>query len=200
MRPRPAEQRRTVHQIIACTMLACEILVVAATAYPAAADLRILQTLCHRSPAPDTNALMTPNAVFTAGVAALALGSLGRVWCYRTLGHLYTYELTVRPKHVLVTGGPYAYLRHPGYTACTLVMFAFPAVHLAPGSWAQECKLTSYTSWWWAAAAFTGAVVWTAVGLWMRGPVEDAKMREHFGAKWVEYRRRVCWGYVPFVY
>jgi protein-S-isoprenylcysteine O-methyltransferase Ste14 len=181
-------------------MLACEILVIIAVAYPATSNFSILQTLCHRNPAPDANALMSLNPVFVTGVTVIALGSLIRVWCYRTLGPMYTYELAVRPNHVLGTTGPYAYVRHPGYTACTLVMFAFLVVHFAPGSWARECEVSSSTSWWWAMGTFTTAVTWITVGLWKRGPVEDAKMREHFGSKWVEYRRRVRWGYIPFVY
>jgi protein-S-isoprenylcysteine O-methyltransferase Ste14 len=180
-------------------MLACEILVVAATAYPTAAGLSILQTLCRRNPVPDVNALVSLNTMFAAGATVLALGSLGRVWYYRTLGQMYTYELAIRPNHVLATTGPYAFLRHPGYTAGMLVMFAFPAVHLAPGSWARECEVSSSTSWRWLMGAFTVAVSWITFGLWKRGPVEDAKMREHFGKKWMEYRGRVRWGYVPFV-
>ncbi|KAK3820468.1 MAG: hypothetical protein J3Q66DRAFT_439432 [Benniella sp.] len=50
-------------------------------------------------------------------VTLLCFGSvLLRRWSYRTLDRFFTYRLTIRPGHRLVTTGPYKYLRHPSYT------------------------------------------------------------------------------------
>jgi protein-S-isoprenylcysteine O-methyltransferase Ste14 len=130
----------------------------------------------------------------------LLFGALGRLWCFRTLGRMFTFELAVRDDHALVTTGPYAYVRHPSYTAGICVLLGFPLVHLAPGAWARECALATHAGWFWAAALYLATSAWVGVGAVMRGPVEDAKMRERFGERWLEYRRRVRWGYVPFVY
>ncbi|KAF9307547.1 hypothetical protein BGZ91_008382, partial [Linnemannia elongata] len=39
-----------------------------------------------------------------------------RTWSFRTLDWFFTYQLTIRPGHRLVTSGPYKILRHPSYT------------------------------------------------------------------------------------
>jgi protein-S-isoprenylcysteine O-methyltransferase Ste14 len=181
-------------------MLACEILVVAAAAYPAAASPGILHTFCQPGPTPDARALASLHPIFVCGAAMLAFGSLGRIWCYRTLGRLFTFELSVRPNHVLVTTGPYALVRHPSCTAAIAVIFAFPLLHLAPGSWACECAASAYTGWLLATAVYLATISWAIIALAIRGPVEDLKLRGHFGDTWVGYRRRVCWAYIPFVY
>jgi protein-S-isoprenylcysteine O-methyltransferase Ste14 len=181
-------------------LLLCEIIVVFATAYPIGASEGILQTLCPANHTHDAARLSSlPLAVMIA-TAMSAIGTLVRVWCFRTLGRLFTFELSVRPDHVLATRGPYAYVRHPSYTACTLVMAAFVLTHFAPGSWESECAVLTHAGWGVPIVAYLFVAAWATLGLWRRGPVEDAKMREHFGAKWVEYRQRVRWGYIPFVY
>lgn len=39
------------------------------------------------------------------------------------MGHLFTFEMSIREDHRLVTDGPYAWIRHPGYTSvlCTFM-------------------------------------------------------------------------------
>jgi protein-S-isoprenylcysteine O-methyltransferase Ste14 len=181
-------------------MLACEILVVAAAAYPTAASSSILHTLCQRVPAPNVHALISLHPFFVCGTAMLALGTLVRVRCYRALGRMFTFELSVRADHSLVTTGPYTYVRHPGYTAGIAVMLAFPLMHFAPGSWARECAVSEHAGWRSATAIYLATIACAIVRLVLRGPVEDAKMREHSGDKWMKYRRRVRWSYIPFVY
>jgi protein-S-isoprenylcysteine O-methyltransferase Ste14 len=50
-----------------------------------------------------------------------AVGALGgsslRIWSMRTLGHFFTFEVTIRRRHSLITTGPYRWLMHPSYTA-----------------------------------------------------------------------------------
>lgn len=42
---------------------------------------------------------------FAFGAITVLLSALLRKSCYRALGHLFTFEITIRPTHVLVTTG-----------------------------------------------------------------------------------------------
>ncbi|KAF8325205.1 uncharacterized protein EI90DRAFT_2178505 [Cantharellus anzutake] len=63
-----------------------------------------------------------PNsASFITGLRVLALfafiaGGALRLWAIHTLGRLFTFTLTIREGHKLITSGPYAYVRNPSYT------------------------------------------------------------------------------------
>lgn len=52
---------------------------------------------------------------FLFGTALTVAGGFIRWWCFRTLGRLFTFKLSVRKGHQLVTSGPYAVVRHPSY-------------------------------------------------------------------------------------
>jgi protein-S-isoprenylcysteine O-methyltransferase Ste14 len=51
---------------------------------------------------------------------AAAAGFIGfvalRLWAIRTLGRFYSHKVARQPGHLIVTHGPYAWLRHPAYT------------------------------------------------------------------------------------
>ena len=55
------------------------------------------------------------------GAALVACGCIIRLICYKKLGPLFTFDLTIFPSHTLVTSGPYGIVRHPAY-AGTLFM------------------------------------------------------------------------------
>ncbi|KAJ3539122.1 hypothetical protein NM688_g6412 [Phlebia brevispora] len=65
-------------------------------------------------------------AIFLLGSALICGAGLLRVTCYRYLGRQFTFELALRKGHKLVTGGPYAFVRHPAYTGS--LMFVAGAV------------------------------------------------------------------------
>jgi protein-S-isoprenylcysteine O-methyltransferase Ste14 len=52
---------------------------------------------------------------FLFGTALTVAGGFIRWWCFRTLGRFFTFKLSVREEHQLVTSGPYAVVRHPSY-------------------------------------------------------------------------------------
>jgi len=60
--------------------------------------------------------------ILGVGLAVLSLGLL--VWTHRTLGLFWTFKLELKPKHKLVTWGPYSRIRHPMYAAVLTLMFA----------------------------------------------------------------------------
>lgn len=98
---------------------------------------RLARLLCPSA----SPALTVPSSLLIAGTLAVLCGSVIRLVCFRTLGPLFTFELTISPAHSLVTHGPYAIVRHPSYTGIYLTLLGSSAVALAPGSWLHECWL-----------------------------------------------------------
>jgi len=60
------------------------------------------------------------HALFFAGLAVMAVGLLLRGWAVRSLGELFTGQVSVREAQRVVSHGPYRWVRHPGY-AGTLI-------------------------------------------------------------------------------
>ncbi|KAI0030892.1 hypothetical protein K488DRAFT_53239 [Vararia minispora EC-137] len=190
---RAVRELALLHKAIACVVLVYETFAVFAFAYPSAPISPAVQrALC---PTPDAARLFSVTPGFAFGTALMLLSTLIRVWCYRTLGTLFTFELVIRPKHALCTDGPYAFVRHPSYIAVTTAVLGFILIH----SSASECA--SAAAWYVPVmGVYMAEIAWVVTMLWRRGPVEDGKLREKFGREWEAYRERVPWGFIPFVY
>jgi protein-S-isoprenylcysteine O-methyltransferase Ste14 len=63
-----------------------------------------------------------PTSSFFLGTLMTALGGYIRWACYRALGRLFTFEMSIRDNHELVTDGPYGWVRHPAYTGILLIV------------------------------------------------------------------------------
>jgi protein-S-isoprenylcysteine O-methyltransferase len=70
--------------------------------------------------------------VFAVGMTLILLGSLLRRSCWRALGEYFTGEVRARPDQPVICTGPYRLVRHPSYTAGTMM---FAGIGLALGSW-----------------------------------------------------------------
>jgi protein-S-isoprenylcysteine O-methyltransferase Ste14 len=136
---------------------------------------------------------LTPS--FLLGVLAVVLGTYIRLDCFKALGELFTFDLTVHPEHRLVKHRFYAYVRHPAYTGSLLLIFGLALSHLTAGSWMTECGVLrgrgvagiAWASWW----------LWTfCVGI-SRADAEDRQMRKLFGAEWDSYAAQVHWWFFP---
>jgi protein-S-isoprenylcysteine O-methyltransferase Ste14 len=79
-----------------------------------------------------------PVAVF-AGIALLIAGSLLRRHCWRMLGSSFTGDVRASADQVVVDRGAYRFLRHPSYTAGTLMNFG---VGVGLGSWMSVALIT----------------------------------------------------------
>jgi protein-S-isoprenylcysteine O-methyltransferase Ste14 len=77
-------------------------------------------------------------AIFLAGVAVIVLGSLLRRHCWRLLGASFTGDVRARQGQEVITRGAYALVRHPSYTAGTLMNVG---IGIALGSWASALVL-----------------------------------------------------------
>lgn len=77
-------------------------------------------------------------AVFFTGVAVVVAGSLLRRHCWRMLGASFTGDVRAKEGQVVIRRGAYALLRHPSYTAGTLMNLG---IGVALGSWASALLL-----------------------------------------------------------
>ena len=107
-------------------------------------------------------------------ITALAIGSAAGLffWAARTMGANWSIVARMRPGHELVTGGPFAIVRHPIYLAMLLFMLS-----VAAGT-GHEAAL------WLAVSVFI-------VGTLMRTTREEALLRAQFGAAYEDYAHRV---------
>lgn len=179
------------HQLILWVCAAFEILFYLETIIPFASTLPFAESIV--CPAPQASVRLTP--LFVIGVIAACLGTYIRLDCFRTLGQLFTFDLTVLPQHKLVTTRFYAYVRHPAYTGSILLVAGLAFSHLTEGSWMTECgPLRSSGS---------AAVVWALWWLWTlcvgvsRADAEDKQMRHLFKAEWETYAANVPWWFFP---
>jgi protein-S-isoprenylcysteine O-methyltransferase Ste14 len=140
--------------------------------------------------------MWTIQPTMIAGTIMVATAAALRLWCFRTLGQLFTFEVTIRPKHELITDGPYAYVRHPSYTGVFLTLLGATAVLCSPGTWLMECGILSrggvvMLGFWIikCAIAFKGTI--------LRLRTEDEALRKTFGSRWDDYARRVPYSLIP---
>jgi protein-S-isoprenylcysteine O-methyltransferase Ste14 len=61
-------------------------------------------------------------AVAAAGLVVLWCGVALRLWCFRTLGHYFTFTVRTSETQPVIESGPYRVLRHPSYSATLLVL------------------------------------------------------------------------------
>jgi len=92
-------------------------------------------------------------------------------WVHRTLGKYFSAALQVRDEHVLVTSGPYRWVRHPMYTVLLMLMVALLPIS---DNWA-------------IGAVFVGVAV---VFIPIRVRQEEAMMVEKFGDDYRAYQGR----------
>ena len=105
-------------------------------------------------------------AGFGLGLASLALWT----WTQAMLGKEWSAQLQLRKEHHLVTSGPYAWVRHPLYTA----MF----------SWAASLALLT-ANW-----VFMALAALSVVGVVARVPREEQMMIDEFGDEYRAYMQR----------
>ena len=106
-----------------------------------------------------------------AGLFIILLGMAMRLLTRLTIGGMYSGYVQIRVHHVLVTDGPYHYVRHPGYAG-----FVLMALGLAIG----------YSSW----IGLAAIPLLLLPGLAYRMKVEERLLVEKFGEEYREYARR----------
>ncbi|KAF8512162.1 hypothetical protein BU17DRAFT_54206 [Hysterangium stoloniferum] len=156
-------------------------------------------TICPAGPT--ATEFTTLQATFIAGVTMMFIGGLTRIWCYRALGTLFTFEITIRPNHKLVTWGPYAYLRHPSYTGALFLISGTVLTTLGPNGYAVTCGIMAKsTTIRWLLRSWGVWSFYVIYAVFIRGPVEDAELEKTFGEEWSDYAQRVVYRCIPGIY
>jgi len=157
----------------------------------------VVSALCPRPTSFDALASITPTFLLT--FALVIGGALLRLWCYRTLGRFFTFEVTLKNEHRLVTNGPYAVVRHPSYTAAYAVCAGTMGMLYAKGGYIHECGLMATPARWAVYACFA-LNLFISLAVINRVPVEDALLRESFGEEWERWHKRVPYALIPGIY
>lgn len=116
--------------------------------------------------------------------------------CFRSLGPLFTFEITIHPLHRLVVQGPYAWVRHPSYTGVYFTLSGATLVLAAPGTWTADFGIRTpfgviYLLVWVSKCLFAFR------GMMVRYAAEDEVLRLNFGAEWEDYAARVPYKFIP---
>jgi len=128
-------------------------------------------------------------------------GVLVRRSCYKALGRMFTFEISLRDNHRLVTSGPYSFVRHPSYTSGALALIGALLCETTPGSWAIECSglfpplLEPLV---FLCYIITGVVAFLVIA--PRLEKEDMMLRKRFGLEWDDWAAKVPCRLIPGVY
>ena len=137
---------------------------------------------------------------FVVGASLVIIGGYARVVSSRALGPLFTFVQCLRKEHKLVTGGPYAIVRHPGYSGLLLCIIGWGIMHGTPGSWLRLSGMLDVT-WVRVILAPTCLLLLACiVTVFRRSADEDRYLSQRFGEEWKNWARRVRYQLIPFVY
>ncbi|KAG2094021.1 uncharacterized protein F5147DRAFT_820735 [Suillus discolor] len=129
---------------------------------------RAMQLLRVPHPTPITPA-------FLVGSIAIALGGALRLYCMSTLGKFWSFNLSVRKEHRLVTSGPYSVVRHPSYTGLLLQSAGMAVAYGSQGSWMRQSGI-------------------------FRPALEDQMLQRALGEEWENWAKEVRYRLVPGIY
>jgi protein-S-isoprenylcysteine O-methyltransferase Ste14 len=129
---------------------------------------------------PDARIPLPHALMFYTAIALFWAGTILYPWAAITLGAFFRTSVQLLDGQRLVTRGPYRILRHPAYTAGMLV---FTGIGLATGNW----------------LSLVGAMLSVAIAYAWRIRIEEAALRERFGAEFEAQRKRT-WAIIPLVW
>lgn len=135
-------------------------------------------------------------SVAAAGCILACMGASIRAWCYQALGRLFTFEFAILSDHKLITSGPYAFVRHPSYTGGMLSLVGTTVVYGTRGSMMYHCPV-GYSVW---GPLWSVLVVVSCALMVDRCIREDRVLHATFGRNWEEWRQRVRWRLIPWIF
>jgi protein-S-isoprenylcysteine O-methyltransferase Ste14 len=129
----------------------------------------------------NVTAPMTANPYFTyVGLAIIIIGILLRIYAIRSLGRMFTVDVTIREGHALKQDGIYGIIRHPSYSASLLTFLGFAM---------------SLNNW----VSLPVAMIPVFIAFAVRIRIEETALIGAFGNEYIEYKKRTK-ALVPFVY
>lgn len=138
--------------------------------------------------------------VFLAGSLSITVGGLLRLYCMSTLGKFWSFPLSVRKEHRIVTSGPYSIVRHPSYTAFLLQYVGIIITYGSKGSWMRQSGILQvpYMK---VSAAIVFFLLTTGVStVTNRTSVEDKMLQRALGQDWESWAKKVKYRLFPGVY
>lgn len=138
---------------------------------------------------------------FLFGTAVVVMGGLLRLWCFRTLGRFFTFELSVRKGHQLVKTGPYSIVRHPAYAASLLQFTGVLLLHGQRTSWFRSSEILDNIP-----GLKIIVLVWVVertiavISLVRRISQEEAVIKSLFGDEWKNWAKKVRYRLIPGIY
>ncbi|KAF9072657.1 hypothetical protein BDP27DRAFT_1290317 [Rhodocollybia butyracea] len=148
----------------------------------------------------DPTRLAQPTQLFYGGFLCMVIATIIRLQSYHAMENQFTFDVSLRSGHKLITAGPYQYVRHPGYTGFFLVVASGLAMIYTKGSWLRECGALESRLGKVLVAAFMTWWVNVVVRLWRRIETEDKLLKAKFGTQWTEWKRKVPYKLIPAVY
>ncbi|KAI0747196.1 ICMT-domain-containing protein [Daedaleopsis nitida] len=139
-------------------------------------------------------------AVSSIGCGLGIVGGFIRVWCHRTLGRFFTWEVAVRDDHKLITAGPYSIVRHPSYTGWISITVGNLLLLYGRGSFFREAGLWETLAGKAVAVFATVCTGWVCAGMLYRTHTEDLMMKKEFGTEWEEWAKSTRYRLIPYVY
>jgi len=115
---------------------------------------------------------------------------------------MFTFEISLRDNHHLVTSVPYSFVRHPSYTGGALALISTLLCETTPGSWAIECS-GLFPPLMKGRLVFLCYIITGLIGFLVIAPrleKEDAILRKRFGDQWDEWAQKVPYRLIPGLY
>ncbi|KAJ7936734.1 hypothetical protein B0H13DRAFT_1853159 [Mycena leptocephala] len=81
------------------------------------------------------NFLGHTTGAYVLGAGLIIAEALICLRCFPEMGRHFTFTLSVRDNHTLITTGPYAVVRHPAYTGGNFTVFGAVLTLMYDGSW-----------------------------------------------------------------
>ncbi|KAF8063940.1 hypothetical protein FPV67DRAFT_1697666 [Lyophyllum atratum] len=141
---------------------------------------------------------LTPLTIM--GGLSIVAGSLLRLQCFRSMKDFFTFEISIRDNHKLVTTGPYSVVRHPSYTGSLMGFFGLCCWYGGRGSWVRESGVLGTVTGMALIGLFVAIRTKAMVSLLQRMPEEDKLLKDAFGEEWEEWARRVPYWLIPGLY
>jgi protein-S-isoprenylcysteine O-methyltransferase Ste14 len=138
--------------------------------------------------------------LWLAGCLLVISGSLIRLTCYQALGKNFTWQLTVKQDHVLVTDGLYSIVRHPAYLGSTTIYAGMVLLLFGPGSWFYECIGWDHIASRVLTAYYVVLVFLVPNTLWSRATKEDEVLHKEFGQQWETWAKKTPYRVVPHIF
>ena len=116
------------------------------------------------------------------------------------MGRQYTYLVTLQDEHKLVTSGPYAWVRHPGYVSFCIFTIGVALSLFGPGSYWAAAQCEKHIAGKVAGGFFIGYTSYVSVILLTRMQKEDKVMQKEFKGQWERWARQTPYKLIPFVF